>query len=318
MAYSIQERMFAVKQHLKSGRSLRQSAKALQVSRHALTQWVDEYNAGKYNIRQKMRSNDITLDFEISPLKYTGYHWSLWNQNLDEEGVELRQRICSFQVLFKQTGETICKSLLDYPNYKEDPTDDSALCSEIASIVNKADSVMGHNMDKFDIKHLRTRMFANGLPPLKPIKTADTLKEAKSLFKYPSNKLAHLIREIDEARKMKLQLRPILISIVEGTAKKEDIKEFMQYGLTDVICSDKLENAIAPWSNGRINQALFRDGEEPMCPCCGSENIHPVEGQYKYIGRTSKQQLYLCDDCGYWATDGVNLIKKAEKGVTLR
>ncbi len=67
--------------------------------------------------------------------------------------------------------------------------DDKTLLKKFIKELNKADEIIGHNGDRFDIKWLRTRCIFHDIDMFPTYRTIDTLKYAKSSFYFNSNKL---------------------------------------------------------------------------------------------------------------------------------
>jgi DNA polymerase III epsilon subunit-like protein len=60
--------------------------------------------------------------------------------------------------------------------------------------MDEADLICAHNGDAFDIKKINSRLIVNGFKPPSPFKTIDTLKIARRVFKFDSNKLDNIGR----------------------------------------------------------------------------------------------------------------------------
>src|SRR5437868_14709279 len=93
-------------------------------------------------------------------------------------------------------------ALPDYPLYKRDRTDDRALVKDLWKMMNEADIIVAHNGNSFDIKYANTRFIVHRLDPPAPYKSADTLKIARQVARFPSNKLDELARTFGIDRKL--------------------------------------------------------------------------------------------------------------------
>jgi hypothetical protein len=58
---------------------------------------------------------------------------------------------------------------------------------EFIKVLNTADETIGHNGDKFDLAWVRTRCLFHGIDMFPSYTTIDTLKVARSKFKFNSN-----------------------------------------------------------------------------------------------------------------------------------
>ena len=82
--------------------------------------------------------------------------------------------------------------------------DDKKLIHEFVKIMNKANEIIGHNGDRFDIPWIRTRALYHGIHNVPRWQTLDTLKSVRSNLKLPSNRLDAIGRYFDLGEKIKL------------------------------------------------------------------------------------------------------------------
>ena len=59
---------------------------------------------------------------------------------------------------------------------------EKTMLKKFIKILGEADEIVGHNIDSFDIKGLRTRCLANGLLMYPTYRTLDTLKKSRQYF----------------------------------------------------------------------------------------------------------------------------------------
>jgi len=78
---------------------------------------------------------------------------------------------------------------------------ETKMLNEFAKVIEQADIVVGHNSDAFDIKHLRTRFIYHGIQFPHKLNTLDTLKIARTNFKFNSNKLDYLAQFLGVGKK---------------------------------------------------------------------------------------------------------------------
>src|SRR5262245_10338404 len=84
------------------------------------------------------------------------------------------------------------RALPDFPDYKENPDDDGALVGELWKLLDAADILVAHNGDRYDLRYAHARMLYHGYLPYDPAKSVDTLKVARRIAKFGSNKLDDL------------------------------------------------------------------------------------------------------------------------------
>lgn len=66
---------------------------------------------------------------------------------------------------------------------------DKEILGRLRELMESADIIAGHNVDRYDLKRANTRFLLNGLEPVTEKKTLDTLKIARSKFSFESNRL---------------------------------------------------------------------------------------------------------------------------------
>jgi len=160
-------------------------------------------------------------------------------------------------------------------------------------LLDEADIVVGHNIDKFDIKKLNTRFAVHGFAPPMPYKTVDTLKAARTNFKFSSNKLDYLNEIFEIERKMSTGGFDLWVGCMEG--KEESLKTMLEYNMQDISASEDLYLRILPWIKNHPNMGLYINDDIERCPNCGSEVLEWETGTY-YTG-VSAFKAYRCNHC---------------------
>lgn len=122
----------------------------------------------------------LFFDIETSPI--IGYTWSTWETNVVE--VIREWQILSFAFKW-EGGKTKVYSIRTHKAEKR-------LLKELWKLFDEADVLVAHNGDSFDIRKSRSRFLAYGFPPPSPYKTIDTLKYARKIGAFTSNKLNDL------------------------------------------------------------------------------------------------------------------------------
>lgn len=85
-------------------------------------------------------------------------------------------------------------TLAQYPGRKT--TDDKELLKAFGPIYEKADIVVHHFGDYYDIPFLQTRRLIHGLKPLPVVSTVDTWRIAKKRLKFHSNRLDAILKAL--------------------------------------------------------------------------------------------------------------------------
>lgn len=213
----------------------------------------------------------ILIDIETSPL--IGYTWQTYDANV----LKILESSKIISVAWKDlySPETIVKSIADYPNYKKDKIDDEMLVREVWDVLDKADIVIAHYGDAFDLKKLNARFIFHNLSAPSSYETVDTKKVASKYFKFDSNSLNNLGAYLGEGRKVENGGFDLWVRCIAG----------------DMESHPNL-NIIA--------------GTDLSCPTCLSTNLNK---RGFAITRLSKKQRYQCGDCGSWSSGGYEKTK---------
>jgi DNA polymerase elongation subunit (family B) len=141
--------------------------------------------------------NILILDIETAPI--TAYTWGLFDQNIGLNQIKADWHLLSWAA--KWLGEAPSKTIYMDNSKAKDITDDKALVAGLAALLNKADIIITQNGDEFDIKKLNARAVINGLPPIKPCRSTDLLKESRKVFKFTSHKLEYMTGKLNKKYK---------------------------------------------------------------------------------------------------------------------
>lgn len=171
--------------------------------------------------------------------------------------------------------------------------DDNTLIEKLWELFDKADVIVAHNCDAFDVKKSNTMFLLHGLQPPRPYKTVDTLKVAKKYFKFDRNNLNELARYLGLGEKRDNPGFKMWLGCIKGDP--ESWKLMKEYNKHDVLLLEQVYLALRPWHSGHPNLNLY-DGEE-ACPTCGSESFHRRGFSY---AKVQIRQRFHCNDCGAW------------------
>ncbi len=181
-------------------------------------------------------------------------------------------------------------SLADFPSFKKNPHSDYELVAMLWQVLDKADIVIAHNGDKFDIKKANAFFLKHGMKPPSPYKSIDTLKIARKYFKLFSNKLDDLGDYLGVGRKIHTEYG-LWERCMEGD--KKAFKEMLVYNKQDVLLLEKIYKKLLPWIS---DHAAFRLVNNLPCPRCKSHSTCK-KGKETLIG--GAKQTYQCKGCGH-------------------
>lgn len=235
------------------------------------------------------KPNIISFDIETSP--NTAYVWGKYEQDVIAYLDQFK--ILSFSAKYLD-GKQITKGLIDYPLYKRDKNDDSALVKDLWHLFDEADVLIAHNGNKFDIKKSNARFIAHNLPKPSPFKTVDTLLVARNNFAFNSNRLDDLGDYLDLGRKVHTGGFELWKGCIDGDKKSWDLMK--KYNAQDVVLLEKVYKKFLPWIQNHPNYGSFLEGR--VCPNCGGNHLQS-RGIAKTLSAT--YQRYQCQDCRTWS-----------------
>jgi uncharacterized protein YprB with RNaseH-like and TPR domain len=229
----------------------------------------------------------LFIDVETAPS--LGWVWQKYETNVID--FQRDWYILSYAIKWADGGKIQVKCLADYPNYKKDIENDKELVEDLWEIINKADIVIGHNSDSFDLPKINTRFLTHKLPPPSPYRTVDTLKIARKVFKFDSNKLDDLGRYLGIGRKMPNTGFVLWRGCMLGEAKSWTLMK--RYNARDVVLLEKVYKLLRPWASTHPNV----NKGETACPKCASVNVQRRGFSYTLL---RKKQRYQCQNCAGW------------------
>lgn len=228
--------------------------------------------------------------FDIENAPHLGWVWEKYETNV----IDFKKQGYLLCFSVKWLGEKTVKtySLPDYPTYKKDKENDKALVKDLHRFMSEADVIIAHNGDRFDIKKANARFLVHGLTPPPPYKTVDTLKIARKVADFPSNKLDDLGRDLKVGRKLANEGKHLWFGCMSGDKKAWE--KMKSYNAQDVILLEKVYFKLRSWAP---HPDLRMYDKIEGCPTCRSPRIQRRGIHYT---KTRAYQQYLCKDCRTW------------------
>jgi uncharacterized protein YprB with RNaseH-like and TPR domain len=223
-----------------------------------------------------MKPNIAFIDIESSPLNILA--WGTYEQNAIK--VLKTWRLLTFAVKWNDGKVSV---------YHDD---EEKLVKMLWDVFEKADIIVAHNGDRFDIKKAKTKFVQYSLPVPSPYKTVDTLKVARK-FGFDSNKLDSLGEYLGLGGKMKHEGIDLWLGVMDGD--KKSISTMKRYNKRDVELLYQVYQKLLPWIENHPNIAVYE--EVDGCPNCGSSLF---QSRGFSITSKGKKRRFQCQDCGKW------------------
>lgn len=223
----------------------------------------------------------LTLDIETAP--NVAHTWGIWQQNIG-----LPQ--------LRESGYVLCFAAKweDQKYTRWFNKDEVAPAAH--DLLTQADVVVTYNGTSFDIPWLHTAMAKAGLTAPSGFVHVDLCKVVKQRFRFPSNKLEYVARELLGEGKQPTGGHETWVGCMADDPKAWD--RMARYNKADVVLTEKLYQHLKPWVNNLPNYGLYDgDGTVTQCPQCGSEDI--VKRGLAYT-RLSAYPRMSCNQCNRW------------------
>lgn len=229
----------------------------------------------------------LTIDIETSP--NLAHVWGLFNQN-----VSLSQ--------LQDTGQVICFAAKWYGSdkilyYSDHHHGHRPMISRAWELLNEADVLVHYNGTKFDVPHMMREFVEDGVNPPSPFQEIDLLKTVRKKFRFTSNKLDHVSRQLGLEGKLSHTGHDLWVRCMAGDGKAWNLMR--KYNKQDVALTEQLYDRLRPWIVSHPNMNLWVDGDDgPLCPKCGSGRLH---SRGKARTKLVTYVRYQCQDCGAWS-----------------
>lgn len=153
--------------------------------------------------------------------------------------------------------------------------DDKLLLELFIPELNKADFIVAHNGDKFDLPWIKTRALANDLEMHPKYKTVDTLKIARYKHRFLSNRLDDIGEYLKLGRKIKVDFALWDRVILEKSEKA--LKEMIKYCEQDVLLLEKVYNKLSKQELPVVHNGVLQGSTKNTSPYTGKSNVELVK-----------------------------------------
>lgn len=241
----------------------------------------------------------LLLDVETAPLR--SFTWGLWQQNVAPIQIISDWFMLTWSAKWLFEEEIFSDRLQSKEAIEQD---DKRISKSIWTLVDKADIIIAHNANKFDMKRLNTRFLLNDLNPPMPYQVIDTLDHARKRFAISSNRLDYINKQLGIPGKISTSFE-LWIGCMKGDVSS--LKEMEEYNKRDVKILEETYLKLRAWIKPHPNIGLFIEEDVTACPTCGSEDI--VFSNKPYATTANLYDQFRCSNCGSVGRD-----KKPIKG----
>ena len=230
----------------------------------------------------------LILDIETAP--NLAHVWGLWQQNVAPVMVEEWSRVICFAAKWYGKKKVMFHS--DFHDGHEE------MVKRAHALMDEAHVIVHYNGKAFDVKHLNREFLRADMFPPSPHKDIDLLTIARSTFKFPSNKLDAVSRELGVGAKVKHEGFELwLACMANDPAAWARMKK---YNVGDIKITEAVYEKMRPWIRSHPHVGLYT-GELSCCPKCGSSSLHRRGFSHTPTGA---YQQYQCQSCGGYSRAG--------------
>ena len=194
---------------------------------------------------------------------------------------------------YKWYGEKSTKviSIMDFPRFKKDPTDDSFLMREFMKVYNEADATITYFGTGFDRKMMYTKLLEHGLALPANIPMIDlfyTVKGNTTLSRKSLDNVANFLGTPTQKTKV---LGKVWKKAMAGHAGS--IRYIIDHCIADVKVLEEVYERLRPLV--RTHPIVARLGD---CRYCGGGNLQ--RRGFALTVLRGRYQRIVCKDCGGW------------------
>jgi len=244
----------------------------------------------KTNLKTKRRR--LFFDIETSP--NIGLFWEAgYKKNITTDNI-IRERaiIC---ICYKWEDEKEVYAL-----QWDAKQNDKRMLEQFVKVANTANELVGHNGDKFDLAWIRTRCLFHGIDMFPNYQTIDTLKVARSKFRFQSNRLNYIAEFLGLGGKIKTEFnlwKDILLN-----KDKIAMEKMIKYCKKDVSLLEEvyklLGNHIAP----KTHYGVIFGEDRGSCPECGADSENLIKNMSRTTATGVVKIQYQCKVCNKFHT----------------
>ncbi len=240
------------------------------------------------------RMKILGIDIETAP--NSAYVWGLFKQTVSLSQLIQSSRILCWAAKWYSDDDGPVEFMSEVGGKRAH----TAMVRRAWVLLNEADAVVHYHGTSFDVPTLNKEFVKIGLGPPSPFAQIDLLKTARQKFRFTSNKLAHLLKELGIEEKLDTTGFRLWVNCMAGDP--EAWAEMREYNERDVTSMEGLYRLLLPWISNHPNHSLYQpdDMPAPMCPSCGG-----IDLQRRGYQRTKVMvyRRFQCQDCGSWSRE---------------
>lgn len=244
---------------------------------------------------KKLITKRRRLFFDIETSPNIGMFWDAgFKKTIDYSNI-LKERaiIC---ICYKWEDEKVTNEL-----HWDSKQCDKKMLQSFIKVANEANELVGHNGDKFDLAWIRTRCLFHRIEMFPKYTTFDTLKIARSKFRFNSNRLNYIANFLGIGKKKHTEFD--LWKRICLSNDKKAMDAMIDYCKHDVILLEKVFKAIRGHLESKTHYGVVFGEERTTCPECGSDDL--MKNGKRITATGLQKQRYFCNTCHNYHTQTI-------------
>jgi predicted PolB exonuclease-like 3'-5' exonuclease len=234
---------------------------------------------------QRTQRRRLFFDIETSP--NIGMFWEAgYKKNIDYSNILKERAIICICYKWEDDSEVVAL-------HWDSKQSDKKMLEAFIKVANKADEMVAHNGDRYDLSWIRTRCLFHKIEMFPSYTTIDTLKISRSKFRFNSNKLDYIAQFLGMGKKIKTDFamwKSILIS-----NDKTSLAKMIKYCKMDVVLLEKVYKKMSSHIAVKTHFGVIFGSNRHDCPECGSDDISVHKSRYTASG--TKRIQFQCKTC---------------------
>lgn len=233
--------------------------------------------------------NRLYVDIETAPM--IAYTWRVGRKiNLDHGNIIKEPSIIC--ICYKWEGKPTKALQWDRKHC------DKAMLTEFVKVLARADEIIAHNGDRFDLPWIRTRCLFHRIPINAQLPSVDTLKQARRGFNFPSNRLDYLGQYMGLGGKKKTGGFDLWKAVYGGD--RAALRQMVDYCKRDVELLEEVHHRLYDYAKPTAHVGVMEGGYKHWCPSCGSSNTKLNGNKFTTAGGTVRVQMRCLDCSRHW------------------
>lgn len=228
----------------------------------------------------------LVFDIETTPM--LSWHWRCYKENISPV------QIVKYTRLLCWAAKWLDSDTIYFDSTQGDGEDDKRACETLWQLCDRADVLVAHNGQAFDVGTMNARWCYHKIAPPSPAKVIDTLKIARKNLNVASNKLDALVRYFELGGKLTHEGFSLWLKCMDGD--KAAWERMEAYNIQDVLVLEDFYLRVRPWASQHPNMSLFYTDDQRRCVCCGGRNLTPMREDA--TTPVSRFPAWRCSKCG--------------------